>query len=86
MTLAQLLNQNSFLIAVIAALGGSCIALIARRARRRAWLVWMAAVTVAIGIYFAMRTTPSRAFGSAADVQQAVTAGRPTLVEFYSDF
>ncbi|MGH2593004.1 MAG: hypothetical protein ACRDGG_05780 [Anaerolineae bacterium] len=86
MTPAQLFNQNSFLIGVVALLGGSLIALIARRAGVLAWSIWGIALVLAVGVYFALRTAPPRVFASAADVQRAVSAGTPTLVEFYSDF
>ncbi len=85
MTLAQLLNQNSFLIGVMVVLGGWFAVLVARRPRARAWLAWVTAAVAAIGVYFAARTVPPRVFASAAEVQQAIASGTPTLVEFYSD-
>jgi len=86
MTLAQFFNQYSFLIYSSFVLGGWLIVLIARRAHARGWLAWIAAAALALGIYFAMRTAAPLIFESAADVQRAVSAGTPTLVEFYSDF
>jgi hypothetical protein len=85
-TIAQLLNQNSFLVYGSLALGAWLIALIARRARRRWWLTWAGAVALAIGANLVLRTSPPREFRSADEVQQAIASGRPTLVEFYSNF
>ena len=85
MTIAQLFNQNSFLIGSGLVLGVWLAALSARRARRRFWLAWIAAVAAALGIFLTMRTAASLTFAAAADVQRAIAAGRPTLVEFYSD-
>lgn len=86
MTLVQLLNQNSFLFGAIGVLGGWLAWLIVRRVRGRGWLAWLAAVALALGLFFAMRTAAPSSFETAADVQRAVSAGEPTLVEFYSDF
>ena len=85
MTLAQLLNQNSFLISVMVVLGGWFAALVIRRPRARAWSAWAAAAAAALGAYFVARTVPPHAFESAAEAQQAIASGTPTLVEFYSD-
>ena len=84
--IAQLLNQASFLIVTAVVLGGALIVLIARRARRRLWLAWLAAVAIAAGVNLAMRTTPERVFASAEGVQQTIASGKPTLVEFYSNY
>lgn len=86
MTLAQLLNQNSFLVPAGLTLLVWLAALIVRRSRRRFWLAWIAALLLAIGVYALLRTPTSRVFQSTAEVQQAISSGRPTLVEFYSDF
>lgn len=86
MTIAQLLNQNSFLLGSGLALGVWLSVLIARRSRRRWWLTWVAAVALAIGANLALRTSPPREFRSVDEVQQAIAAGRSTLVEFYSNF
>jgi hypothetical protein len=86
MTFSQLANQNSFVLAAVAVLGGALIALIATRARRVVWLAWVIAVLIAAGLNLAMRTVPPRAFGSVAEVQQALSSGKPTLVEFYSNY
>jgi hypothetical protein len=86
MTIAQWFNQNSFLVAAIAVWGGAFLVLIARRARPRAWLACIAGATAAAGIAYGMRTAAPQTFDTADDVQRAVSAGAPTLVEFYSDF
>lgn len=86
MTIIQLLNQNSFLLVSGVVLGGALIALIARRARPRMWLVWIAAVAVAVTLNSAARTTPVRAFESAAEVERAIASGTPTLVELFSNY
>ena len=86
MNLAQLINQNSFLIGAIAVLGSWLVILLTRRSRGRAWRVWLVGVVFALAVFFALRTAAPQAFASADDVQRAVSAGRPSLVEFYSDY
>ena len=86
MTIAQLLNQNSFLLVSAVVLGGTLILLIARRARPRLWAVWIVAVAAAVGANAATRTTPARTFESAPEVQRAIASGKPTLVELYSNY
>lgn len=86
MSIAQFVNQNSFIVVSAVALGGAMLFLIARRARLRFWLIWIAAGAVAIGVNLAMRTPPARTFESVADVQKAVASGTPTLIEFYSNY
>ena len=86
MTIAQVFNQHSFLLAAGVLLGGWLIFLVRRRARRALWFAWIAAAAIAIGVFFALRTAAPRAFETVADVQRAVSSGTPTLVEFYSDF
>jgi len=86
MTIAQWFNQNSFLVTAVVVLSGSFLALIARRARRRAWLAWIVGAAAAAGVFFTTRTAAPQTFDTADDVQRAVSAGTPTLVEFYSDY
>ena len=88
MTLVQFFNQHSFLLYAALGLGAALAVLWARRRRvgRLAWVGWLIAVAVAVGGYFVFRTAATRTFESAAEVQRAIASGRPTLVEFYSDF
>ena len=50
------------------------------------WLAWIAAVAAAIVLNAATRTTPARAFESAAEVERAIASGVPTLVELFSNY
>jgi len=85
-TIAQLLNQNSFLLTAVAVLGGWLAVLIVRRRRGLVWLAWIAATSIATAVFLTMRTAAPQTFETADDVQRALSVGRPTLVEFYSDF
>ena len=87
MSLAQILNQNSFLLAAGLGLGTALMVLIARRRRapRWVWLIWLAGLAAVVGGHFALRTA-APSFDSVEDLQRAIASGRPTLVEFYSDF
>jgi len=85
-TIAQLLNQNSFLLVAVAVLGGWLAVWLVRRRRGRAWLAWIAAAAIAAAVFLAMRTDAPQKFESADDVQRTLSAGTLTLVEFYSDF
>jgi len=86
MTAAQFLNQHSFLMTASVLLGGWLVFLLARRPRRAVWAAWVAAVALAFGVFFRLRTAAPHAFETADDVERAISSGRPTLVEFYSDF
>ena len=86
MSLVQQINQNSFLIAATVVLCGWLVAILARRSRGRAWLAWLAGAAFTLGAFLVLRTAAPQPFASAADVQRAVSAGRPSLVEFYSDY
>lgn len=86
MTLAQWLNQNSFLLLAGAALGGAAIVLRTLHARRALWLLWGVALVVATVIMLGGRTTPERAFAAADEIEQAIAGGKPTLVEFFSNY
>lgn len=86
MTLFQFLNQHSFLVTLIVVLGAALLLLYARRPRRRFWLMWSLALLIALAVFFSTRTTPARAFESAADVEQSISTGTPTLVEFFSNY
>ena len=88
MTVWQLLNQHSFLLLAGGMLAvGLMVLLVARRriGRRARWIGLLALVALA-GAFAVMRTAAPSAYASAADVQRAVSSGRPTLVEFYSDY
>ncbi len=85
MTLLQVFNQNSFVFISGFVLATAAVMLIVRKARR-AWLVWGACVVAAVIGWFALRTTDGLQLNSVADYEAALRAGRPTLIEFYSNY
>jgi hypothetical protein len=90
MTVFQFFNQHSYLLISAIVLGVAAIALFRRRAprarARRAWLIWLGVLAVAIVGWFALRTGEGVSFNSVADYEAALRTGQPTLVEFYSDY
>ena len=85
MTLFQFFNQHSYLLICAIALGVVAIALFRRRARR-AWLIWLSLVVVALAGWFALRTGTGSQLNSVEDYEAALRSGQPILVEFYSDY
>jgi len=85
MTLFQVLNQNSFVIISGLGLIIAALMLLARKARR-GWLIWGALALASVIGWAALRTTDGLQLNSAADYEAALRAGRPTLIEFYSNY
>jgi hypothetical protein len=85
MTLSQVFNQHSYLLICAIGLGIAAIALF-RRPVRRAWLIGLALLMVAIVGWFALRTGEGTSFNSVAEYEAMLRSGQPTLVEFYSDY
>ncbi|MFN4295001.1 MAG: hypothetical protein ACK4JD_12820 [Thermoflexales bacterium] len=89
MTIVQLFNQYSFLLLPAIALAIVAVVLIRRRARPSFWVVW-GVVLVGIVAYALVSRVPQTAMvklDTAADIRMAIqTAGRPVLVEFYSNY
>ena len=85
MTVLQFFNQHSYLLISAIVLGLVAIALFRRHARR-AWVIWLGVLVVAIFGWFALRTGAGAAFNSVDDYEAALRTGQPTLVEFYSDY
>ena len=85
MTVLQFFNQHSYLLISAVVLGIAAIALFRRRARR-AWVIWLGVLALAIVGWFALRTGEGAAFNSVDDYEAALRTGQPTLVEFYSDY
>ena len=85
MTVFQFFNQHSYLLISASVLGIVALALFRRRARR-AWLIWLGMLAVALAGWFALRTGEGAQFHSAEDYEAALRTGQPTLVEFYSDY
>ena len=83
--LFQFFNQHSYLLISAIVLGVTALALALRRARR-AWLIWLGLLGVAVGGWFALRTGAGAQFTSVDDYEAALREGQPTLVEFYSDY
>jgi hypothetical protein len=85
MTVFQFFNQHSYLLISAIVLGVVAIALFRRHARR-AWLIGLGLLVVAIAGWFALRTGEGTSFNSVAEYEAALRTGQPTLVEFYSDY
>ncbi len=85
MTLFQVFNQNSFLFISGFVLAIAALILLVRKARR-GWLVWGVLLMAAVIGWTALRTTDGLQLNSAADYEAALHAGRPTLIEFYSNY
>lgn len=85
MTLFQTFNQNSFVVSSGFVLVVIAAILLVRKARR-AWLVWGACVVAAAIGWFALRTTDGLQLNSVADYEAALRSGKPTLIEFYSNY
>ena len=85
MTIFQFLNQHSYLLISTVVLAVVAIALFRRRARR-AWLIWLGLLAMAIAGWFTLRTGEGTSFTSVEDYEAALRTGQPTLVEFYSDY
>lgn len=85
MSLGQVFNQNSFVFISGLTLAVAALVLLMRKARR-AWLGWGACVVAVVIGWFALRTTDGLQLNSVADYEAALRAGRPTLIEFYSNY
>ena len=85
MTLFQYFNQHSYLLICAIVLGSVAIALFRRHARR-AWLIWLGLLAVVLAGWLALRTGEGAQFNSVEDYEAALRTGKPTLVEFYSDY
>jgi ABC-type uncharacterized transport system permease subunit len=85
MTIFQFFNQHSYLLISAIVLSIAAIALVRRHARR-AWLIWLSLVAVALAGWLVLRTGQGATFNSVGDYEAALRSGQPTLVEFYSDY
>ncbi|MCS6848491.1 MAG: hypothetical protein RMN52_12360 [Anaerolineae bacterium] len=89
MTIVQILNQYSFFVLPAIVLAAVAVVLIRRRARPVFWAAW-GAVLVGIVAYALISRVPQTTtvkLDTADDIRTAIqTAGRPTLVEFYSNY
>ncbi|MCS7054873.1 MAG: hypothetical protein NZM18_01665 [Thermoflexales bacterium] len=89
MTIVQLFNQYSFFLLPVVILLATAVALIRRRARAVFWVAWAAVLVgfVAYGLFSRVPQTIGVKLDTAADIRAAIqTAGRPTLVQIYSNY
>lgn len=77
-------NINSFAILSVFTLVGVAVVLMATRAPRPAWLLWIGLAAAFVAINLALRTGAST-LDTPEKVEAALHRGKPTLVEFYSD-
>ncbi len=89
MTVVQIFNQYSFLLLPAIALAIVAVVLTRQRARPIFWVVWGVAL-VGVVAYTLISRVPQTAtvkLDTAADIRIAIqTAGKPVLVEFYSNY
>lgn len=77
-------NVNSFAILSVFTLAGVAVVLVAVRAPRPAWLLWIGLALALVAINLALRTGAST-LDTPEKVEAALRGSKPTLVEFYSD-
>lgn len=89
MTIVQVFNQYSFFLLPAIVLAVVAVVLVRRRARPAFWAVW-GVVLAGVILYALVSRVPQTAtvkLDTAADIRTAIqTAGKPTLVEFYSNY
>lgn len=89
MAIAQFLNQHSALMLPVIMLFAAAAVLIWRKARPVFWGFWALAL-VGVGAFVLLNREPQTTtltLDTAADIRAAIqTAGKPTLVEFYSNY
>lgn len=89
MTIVQFFNQYSFLVLPAIALAIVAVVLIRCRSKPSFWVAW-GVVLVGVVAYALLSRVPQTAtvkLDTAADIRAAIqAAGRPVLVEFYSNY
>ncbi|NJM40269.1 MAG: hypothetical protein HC853_05650 [Anaerolineae bacterium] len=88
MTIIQYLNQFSVFMLPGLLLLVAAVVMVIKRARLVLWLGWMGALLMVVGAVMAQRTpqTANLKLDSVADIRTALASGKPSLVEFYSDY
>ena len=81
----QFFNQHSFLLTGSLVLIVTTIVLLRRRARK-GWLIWGSLAVVLGAGWVVLRTGAGLQLNSVDDYEAAIKAGRPTLVEFFSNY
>jgi hypothetical protein len=81
----QFLNQHSFISMGSFVLFIMAIVLLRRRARR-GWLIWGGLAVVLGTGWLLLRTGAGLQLNSVEDYEAALKTGRPTLVEFFSNY
>jgi hypothetical protein len=89
MAIVQFFNQYSFFMLPATILVVAAAVLIWRRAKPIVWALWGLAVVGVVAFALANRVpqTATVKLDTAADIRAAIQAsGKPTLVEFYSNY
>jgi hypothetical protein len=88
MTLIQYANQFSVFMLPGLLLLAAAVFMAVKRARLVLWLGWMGALLMVVSAVVAQRTLPTAnlKLDSVADIRRAIASGKPSLVEFYSDY
>ena len=81
----QFFNQHSFLLTGSFVLFITAIVLFRRHARK-GWLIWGGLAVVLGAGWLVLRTGAGLQLNSVEDYEAAVKTGRPTLVEFFSNY
>ena len=85
MSLFHFINEHSYLLGGAAILLILAIVLFARQVDR-GWLIWIGAAVSLGAVWLATRTGSGVQFDSVAVYEATIASGKPTLVEFYSDY
>ncbi|MFN3928355.1 MAG: hypothetical protein ACK4OK_01825 [Thermoflexus sp.] len=83
---AELLNRHSFLIFSGLALSGLAAFLFLRRVGWIGWGLWALILIALVVFWLSMRTRPSQAFASQAEIEAALRSGQPVLVYWFSNY
>ncbi len=89
MTIVQIFNQFSFFLLPALILIAAAMIMILRRARPIFWVAWGVVIVGVVAYALASRVpqTATVKLDTAADIRTAIqSAGKPTLVEFYSNY
>ena len=84
-TMAQIFNLNSFLFIGLSGLL-LLAAILVRRRVHYGLVIWLIAVLVLGAGWLLLRTGAGVQLDSVEAYEAAIASGRPTLVEFYSDY
>ena len=88
MTPIQYLNQFSVFMLPGLLLLAAAVFMALRRAKPMLWMAWVGALMLVAAAVLAQRTPQTTALklDSVSDIRVAIASGKPSLVEFYSNY